>query len=341
MKDIEDTEGLSKEQLHEALALGDARDRVLAIWALALRSAPLSFGNQLRHEPDPGVRRALAVVLASHGEIDLLVAICRHDPSVFVRASTVQILVRFAAADRVPWSLVVERLADEADVRASVFSQLDEKAPVELRNAVESALRDRSDVVRREAFETCARIARARMLDVTILQDIVEAAPASERAHLLDIWFRIEPPDVMCTILSTMYEYVRVQALLMKPALASSSLRPLLESAEVFRRVEGPLHLDIGDLSLQTLLALTTMDIWRLQLVRECNARLPAMKELPADLREIATALRNACARPEEAPVEEGDMTVVDDDDDLELDGEVPPSEYAMLRAELVRLVGA
>jgi hypothetical protein len=40
--------------------------------------------EHLRSEPDAGVRRALAVVLAAQGELDLLVALARNDPNVHV-----------------------------------------------------------------------------------------------------------------------------------------------------------------------------------------------------------------------------------------------------------------
>src|SRR3954471_15199293 len=130
MKDFEETSDLTAEQLHLALETGDARERVLAVWALGLRSAgAVMMADQLRSEPDAGVRRALAVVLAGQGEVDLLVAMCRPDPSFHVRASAVQMVMGFAVTDRIPWSIVQERLADTADVRASVISQVDAASP--------------------------------------------------------------------------------------------------------------------------------------------------------------------------------------------------------------------
>jgi len=125
MNHFEETRNLTIEALHRALAEGDAPDRVFAIWALALRvpAVTRTMIDQLRSEPDPGVRRALAVVLAGEGELDLLVAICRRDPSIHVRASVVQMLFRFADAGRVPWSLVLERLSDAPEVRAAVVGQ--------------------------------------------------------------------------------------------------------------------------------------------------------------------------------------------------------------------------
>jgi hypothetical protein len=72
MDEFEDTQGLSSEQLYELLEQGDAQERVFAIWALGLRSAgAVTMADQLRVEPDAGVRRALAVVLAGQGETTL------------------------------------------------------------------------------------------------------------------------------------------------------------------------------------------------------------------------------------------------------------------------------
>jgi hypothetical protein len=337
MKDIEDTEGLTNQELHAALANGDARDRVLAIWALALRSSALSFNSQLRNEPDPGVRRALAVVLASHGEIDLLVAMCRHDPSVHVRASTAQILVRFAAAGRVPWDLVSERLADAPEVRAAVISQLDDPMPVEMAFVLLEALRDPHQEVRHEAFETLARLEPG----VPELSEMVVNAAPDERAHLLQIWFRVESPDVLCTILAALPVDVRVQALLMMPALAATSLRPLLDAVEVYERVEFPLHLDIATAGLRLVLELTVNNCWREELRHECMMRLQELQALPADVRTIAIALRDRCAVPVEVPTDDGDMVAVDDfeDDDHEREFEVPAEEYAALREQLDRLI--
>ena len=80
---------LGEAELRELVCSEDARTRLYAIWALGLRAA--SVVGHLQGEPDPGVRRGLAVVLAGQGEVDLLVALSRHDPNVQVRASTSQI----------------------------------------------------------------------------------------------------------------------------------------------------------------------------------------------------------------------------------------------------------
>src|SRR3954468_24000758 len=186
MNEFDETRGMSADQLHALLAIGDARSRVFAVWALALRSAgAVMMADQLRSEPDAGVRRALAVVLAGQGEVDLLVAMCRHDPSVHVRASAVQMVMRFAATGRIPWSIVQGRLADTADVRASVISQVDAASPDFLRLAAISALRDPEDLGRREAFETCIRLSRAGAVSHDILREALDAMHEGDRANAL------------------------------------------------------------------------------------------------------------------------------------------------------------
>src|SRR5688500_10144834 len=122
---------LSEAELRELVNAGDPRSRVYAVWALGLRAAPVV--GYLSGEPDPGVRRALAVVLASQGEVDLLVALARHDPNVYVRASTTLMMVRFAQAGRVPWTVVIERFNDAPEVRAALVSQIEPTAPAEIR----------------------------------------------------------------------------------------------------------------------------------------------------------------------------------------------------------------
>src|ERR1700728_3915308 len=93
----DDVRSLSPRELHVLLERGRPEERVWAIWALALASAPNDLGELVRRsEPDAGVRRNLAVVLAGHGELDLLVALATRDPAAEVRAAGMQLVARFA-----------------------------------------------------------------------------------------------------------------------------------------------------------------------------------------------------------------------------------------------------
>src|SRR5258706_9012200 len=92
---FEDVRSLTDEELRTLLDRGRPEERVWAIWALALRSADIAELGA-RNEPDPGVRRNLAVVLAGHGQLDLLVALAKRDPAPEVRAAAMQLVTRFA-----------------------------------------------------------------------------------------------------------------------------------------------------------------------------------------------------------------------------------------------------
>ncbi len=164
----DDVRGLDDVELRRLLEDGRPEQRVWAIWALALRSAKhagaADRGNPTveelahRQEPDPGVRRNLAVVLAGHGQLDLLVALARRDPAPEVRAAAMQLATRFAIDGKLPPSLVIERgTSDTAEVRMAILGTVFAGAP---RWLVELALRlleDREADVRFEAFEALLR----------------------------------------------------------------------------------------------------------------------------------------------------------------------------------------
>jgi hypothetical protein len=321
MKDFEETRALDRDALHALLSLGDPRDRVLAIWALALRSAAAgTVLDLLRVEPDPGVRRALAVVLAGAGEIDLVVAMTRHDPSVHVRASTVQMVVRFAAAGRVPWSIVGAAFDDVAEVRASVVSQIDVSAPAEVHEAALACLRDPDEVVRHQAFESCAKLVNAGVVSGAPLCEALDRASADECSNALAIWFAIESPDVLGSLLVSTRSAVRETALRMKPDLARSSLAALVAADhELFARLERSLGLRICDASLKLVLELAAAHAWRQDLLVEATSRLEQLDRAPADLVPLLSALRVECQhhrKSVELSAAQGELESYDDDDE-------------------------
>ncbi|HUE39258.1 MAG TPA: hypothetical protein VMR29_07115 [Candidatus Binatia bacterium] len=77
---FDDTRRLDEPALRDLLDHGRPEERVWAMWALALRSADVGELAR-RDEPDAGVRRSLAVVLAGHGQLELLTALARRDPA--------------------------------------------------------------------------------------------------------------------------------------------------------------------------------------------------------------------------------------------------------------------
>ena len=321
MKDFEDTRRLDDAALNDLLAQGDPRDRVLAIWALALRSAAAAttMAHQLHGEPDPGVRRALAVVLAGSGELDLLVAISRHDPSVHVRASAMQMVVRFAAAGRAPWSVVLAGFADVAEVRASIAGQLDATSPPELRAAVVACLRDEDETVRREAFETCVKLVKAGAAQGEILRDALDDATAGECTNALSLWFAAERPEVIAAALAGARREVRACALRMHPELILTRLAPLLgEDAELYEQLRFTHGLRHQDASLALLLAIALRAPRWLGVLEEVVARIRVLERLPVELvprlRDLAVTVTAVGA--EDAGKDAGELTVYDDDED-------------------------
>ena len=317
VKDFEETRTLETGVLHDVLASGDPRDRVLAIWALAMRSTSvIMMADQLRAEPDAGVRRALAVVLASNGELDLLVAISRHDPSVHVRASAVQMLVRFAIAGQVPWSLVEERLTDAAEVRASLMSQVQPTSPEFLTRAAIAGLRDAEDVVRREAFETCIRLSRAGAVSTSILRDALDEMNDGDCANALSTWFGIEEPHLIGTVLAASSRAVRERALRMRPRLVLSALAPLLgDDAALFAQLEFSLRLRFADGSTRLVLELGIQNPARLDILRELVRRLEPATSISAAELELLGRFLGAC---EAVPVycDDGELAISSDDDE-------------------------
>ncbi|MEO6772983.1 MAG: hypothetical protein ABI467_08155, partial [Kofleriaceae bacterium] len=137
---------------------GRPEQRVWAVWALALRSSAGVGELARRDEPDAGVRRTLAVVLAGHGEVELLLALARRDPAPEVRGAAMQLVARFALDGTLPPSIVIERAAaDGPEVRIAILGVVFAGAPAWLTELAVGLLDDREPEVRYEAFEALLR----------------------------------------------------------------------------------------------------------------------------------------------------------------------------------------
>lgn len=158
IESFEDVRGLGETELRALLESGRPEQRVWALWALALRSADVAELGA-RVEPDPGVRRNLAVVLAGHGQLDLLLALAKRDPAAEVRAAAMQLVTRLAIDGKLAHSTVLERvIADGAEVRIAVLGCAFAGAPAWLVEVSEKLLEDADGDVRYEAFEALVRI---------------------------------------------------------------------------------------------------------------------------------------------------------------------------------------
>ena len=149
---------LGESDLRALLEHGLPEERVWAIWALALRSDDGIAALARRVEPDPGVRRTLAVLLAGHAEYELLTALARRDPAPEVRAAAMQLVARLALDGTLPTSLVTERAAaDGPEVRIAILGVMFVGAPAWLLDLAIVLLDDREPDVRFEAFEALVR----------------------------------------------------------------------------------------------------------------------------------------------------------------------------------------
>ena len=184
IESFEDVRDLAEPELRELLERGRPEERVWAIWALALRSAGHVHELAQHRDPDPGVRRNLAIVLAGHGELELLVALAHRDPAPEVRAGAMQLVTRLAIDGKLAAELVAERVAaDVADVRIAVLGTVFGGAPPWLVELATRLLEDRDGDVRYEAFEA---LVRAGELAPALMW--LEEAPEAETRLSLMRW---------------------------------------------------------------------------------------------------------------------------------------------------------
>src|SRR5215207_4972798 len=97
MESFEEVAELDTRALRELFAAGRAEQRMWAIWALALRTGGIIGVAGAAGDPDAGVRRTIAVMLAGHGEHDMLIALARQDRAPAVRESAMQLVTRLAS----------------------------------------------------------------------------------------------------------------------------------------------------------------------------------------------------------------------------------------------------
>lgn len=178
--------------LRRLLAGPDAVERLWAIWALALGQGAQVVETHAAGEPSVGVRRQLCIVLAG-GELDLFVAMARHDPSNEVRATAAQLIVRLAAGGRLPWSLAHERFGDpSALARVAALREIPAEIPPEVKAAVLEATKDPELDVRLEAIEALGRVSPIDAVEACVSR--LQVAGEAEAAALLSRWAESTKP---------------------------------------------------------------------------------------------------------------------------------------------------
>jgi hypothetical protein len=192
IESFDDVRGLGEVELRALLDGGRPEERVWALWALALRSAeesptarnPTIAELARRAEPDPGVRRNLAVILAGHGQLELLVALAGSDPAPEVRGAAMALVARLAADGKLPATFVIQRATTDApEVRTAVLGTIFASAPDWLADIADRLLGDRDADVRYEAFDALIRCGRT-----AIALSWLEEAPEPEARLTLMRW---------------------------------------------------------------------------------------------------------------------------------------------------------
>lgn len=177
----EQVASLEDESLRTLLRAGEPIERVWAAWTLGLRLG-IQFAKELgapnRTEPNPGVRRHVAVVLAGAAQRDALVALALGDPDEDVRATAAQLILQTAKEPDV--AAAAELLVDIAKndvgplVRERVFELLAGRWPRSRLDVALAGLEMPQESLRRAA---CA---------VLLSSDLLEQTAGSMLEHALN-----------------------------------------------------------------------------------------------------------------------------------------------------------
>lgn len=184
VESFEEARALSRGELQQLLASERPEQRLWAVWALALALGDTAgdFAHRILDEPDPGVRRHLAVVLAGHGEHDLLLELVVEDRSPVVRESTIALVARIAAGTPAshPRAARMRAILEEAErgspsILIALLGAIGKGSPEYQVAIARRAIAHDSLDLQAEAFETLLRI------------DTPETAQIARR------WFRGRP----------------------------------------------------------------------------------------------------------------------------------------------------
>lgn len=157
MESFEQVARLEPPALRELFARGRPEQRVWAIWALALRTGGGVFTANAVRDPDAGVRRTIAVMLAGHGEHEMLIELARHDPIGAVRESAMQLVTRLASQGVIAPEVVLDAARTDPYVRSAILAAIDRGAPPFLVELAMRFLESGTPLEQADAFEALIR----------------------------------------------------------------------------------------------------------------------------------------------------------------------------------------
>jgi hypothetical protein len=286
---FEDTASLDDRALHTLLAAGRPEQRVWAAWQIALRvgAMPHIVGHVVG-EPSAGVRRALLAVLAGHGELDVLVALARHDPAIAVRSHASQLVAALAAQGAIASAVVTEAYAaGPTEIRVAILRGLPAGGPAPLSALVDAALERGDPAEQLEAFDVALGDARPAVVDAALRW--LRLRPAEVTA---EAWLRVQrrPAAHIVALLRGESPVLRARAVQALVAV------PIAELAELFGAEPEVFHMlrERHDLAAAPpeLLARAILAGLAGRFVRVLTAQLGALRVAPAALAARLPVLR-------------------------------------------------
>lgn len=294
---FEQAKQLDTTELRELLISEHPERRVWAIWALALREqGSPELAQRTAIEREPGVRRALAVVLASHGAVDLLVALSRHDPALIVRASAMQLVTRLAAGGMIEQSIVIEAAHREPEIQHAILTAVESSPPSFVLDLARQLLVHGDPAVQAAAFELLVRADSPKSIGwaVAWLHDASEESIAEGCRR----WLHVATPEVVVGNLAPSPLHVRRIALRELRAPTWPAVEPLvgndvslLVDHVLNPMLEPPLRI----------LAQLVLECFGIPVLRALRRRLWRLQTPPPELLPLVPDLQRCCALRAEA----------------------------------------
>ncbi|HEX3766378.1 MAG TPA: hypothetical protein VHW23_47120 [Kofleriaceae bacterium] len=294
---FEQAKQLDTAALRALLVTDRPEQRVWAMWALALRHQGVpEMIQRTAVEPDPGVRRTLAVMLASHGETDLLVALARHDPALVVRASAMQLVTRLAGSGLIDRAVVLEAAQREPEIRAAILAGIDARAPEFLVAIAMEVLQHGAPELQLDAFEALIRAGAPPAMRRALAWLGAASGPLAVEACRR--WARAEAPEAVVRVLTPAPAAMRSVALEALTGASWPVVEPLVadDSALLIRAVAVGFAVPAHLLAHRVL----ELDGWHVPLIAALVRRLRALRVPSPELVPLLPRLHAYCERQDQ-----------------------------------------